>query len=136
LNRPVVVEIEERSPNKRKLWDPRLIEQATTRDELLALKDEVDTAALECRDQLKQAHNRRAETGDYADRDWYRRCENAVKLLGQQSQRIQTAMGKLRRQEAERRQARFEEAFITAAREILDHKTLSLIIGRAREIAK
>jgi hypothetical protein len=76
------------------LWDPSLVENKT-KEELLDLKIRVDEAVHKVNNQLLDARTTWSTTGQYADRDWYRRATNAVASYKRQGQRIQAELSRL-----------------------------------------
>jgi hypothetical protein len=81
--------------------DPQLIGMIKGCD-LLTVKSLVDTDITFIKAQIDEAKGRAAATGDYSDREWFRKAMSSLRIKGLLSQRIQTELGK-RRQERKNR---------------------------------
>lgn len=101
---------------------------AMSGDDLMALRTVAQEAIARIRDQLSSARVRVAETGLYADRDWYRRANSALRFKGSYIQRIQAAMGRKRRH----RGRNFERMFVEIAKETLPEGTYQQIFEAAQ----
>lgn len=96
------------------------------RDELLTLKAQIDDEMASIRSQIEKARAHQKLTGEYAHPDWYRRANDALRHRGRESQRIQIRMAKLRAErhaELQSQNPSDAEAFVRAARLILDRET-------------
>lgn len=101
------------------LLDPKTVE-GKTREQLLEMKLQVDEERAKIKSQIAKAQALAMETGEYSDRDWYRRANNAMSAFGRQSQRIQGAIAQ-RRDEKKRQNIldnprTWEREFITATK--------------------
>lgn len=98
-----------------------------TRDELLALKTQLMDEMDEIQSQLDRARARAAETGEYADADWFRRAEYARRRRGRAVQKIDLALS--RKKKADHRS--FEAAFVDAARSVLTRDAFAAVTDAA-----
>lgn len=98
-----------------------------TRDELLALKARLMDEMDDIQSQLDRAKARAAETGEYADSDWFRRAEFARKRRGRAVQKIDLALS--RKKQVTHRS--FEAAFLDAARSVLTHDAFAAVTDAA-----
>lgn len=98
-----------------------------TLDELHAEHDRRLVAILKIKEQIYRARAERADTGEYADRDWFRRATKALRWNQRDAQLLQATMGARNR----KRRASFEQAFFDAARRRLDPTTFAALIDDA-----
>jgi len=103
-----------------------------TETELLDLKEETDLALASIKIQIEDAKARAAE-GSYSNRDWWRRVNNARRIKGLQSQQIQRALGKLRREKKAKNQADLSIRFMDIARRDLPPELFHQILNKALE---
>jgi hypothetical protein len=112
------------------LADEIIDPDAMTREELLALKarlmDEMDSIQY----QLDEAKAKAAETGEYADPDWFRRAEYARRRRGRAVQRIDMALSKKKQFNRDA----FEAAFVDAARSVLTRDAFSAVTEAAHAL--
>jgi len=76
-------------------------EREATLEELAA----VDEVLGDLKSQLAEAKARRAETGDYSDRAWFRRTEDAKRVKGAERLALQEALGEINREIKKREHA-------------------------------
>ncbi len=107
--------------------------------EELVVMEEAQLAALEeiasIKEQIARAKARAAAEGDYSDANWYQRANRALRHKQIEHQSLLRSAAELRKrlkQEAQREQnPRFEQAFIAAAKGMLDEDTFQRIVQRA-----
>ena len=104
-------------------WRPL---EAMTIDELLVEKVWIDGELGKIKLQLEEARKRVYTTGEYADHDWYSRARSAQRIYGQRSQKIQTRLSALKREQKARnvekaqvRTNQFKHVFMRLVRERL-----------------
>jgi hypothetical protein len=105
--------------------------RAMDRGELLLLKISIESDIDAIKSQIREAQNRVAVEHEYADRDWYRRANDAAKIKGRQGQLIQARLGILKQQEREARLSSLPRRFMDAAYELLDLETYQRINDEA-----
>jgi hypothetical protein len=101
-----------------------------TRDEMAARKARIDTRLTELKVQLRAWKREAAAHGKFRPLKELHELEATIARLGQRSQRIQTALGDLRRADKQGSNAWFE----AAARELLSHDLFMAICARARDL--
>jgi predicted HNH restriction endonuclease len=116
---------------------------AMSAEELLDEKIYIDGELGRIRNQIAEAKDRLATTGEYADRDWYRRAQGALRIFGQRSQRIQARLSVLRRAEKARNAERsgvegdrFKHAFMRLVRERLGDAQYNELVALAQAETK
>ncbi len=77
--------------------DPELVSTMKEAD-LLTLKTLVDTDITRIKAQIDEAKGKAAEMGVYSDGAWFRKATSAVRIKWLLSQRIQTELGKRRKE--------------------------------------
>jgi hypothetical protein len=77
--------------------DPELVSTMKEAD-LLTLKTLVDSDLTRIKAQIDEAKGKAAEMGVYSDGAWFRKATSAIRIKGLLSQRIQTELGKRRKE--------------------------------------
>jgi hypothetical protein len=106
-----------------------------SKEDLLALKTQIDDSAAEVKQSLADARRRFIVDGEPADRQWYRRAETALRIYGQNSQAIQAeiAQRNAARREANRAATeRLEELSKMGVRVRLEGTVTELASGVCR----
>ena len=105
--------------------------EGKTEEELHDMKTEVETAITSMKLQIAEAK----AAGEYADRDWWRRVNAALKIKGRQAQQLQNAIGKLNRARKERNTQRpLSSFFMSVAKEKLSYELYEEIYRLARDL--
>lgn len=105
-------------------------------DDLMEMREALTWDMTCIRDQLAQAAQQKEETGEYADRDWYRRAQFALRAKGKDCMGIQTEFSKRNRAaKVANTEVRttFERAFMVIARRELDrdvYKGLLFVVNQ------
>ena len=97
------------------------------RDQLLLRKAELEGEMDHIRSQIASAKARVAETGEYSDRGWFIRANDALRHKGREAQRIQWLIGKAKKKLS----STFEQQFIAAARRRLQPDVFAELINEA-----
>lgn len=107
--------------------------------EKLSIMDEMESlneTSASIKDQLAAAKTIQVQTGEYADPDWWRRANFALRATGRNVQGLQARLGEVNRQlkvmAAKEHNANLERRFIVAARQILDPNLYEKIWVAAR----
>jgi len=103
-----------------------------TEAELLDLKEETDLAIASIKIQIEDA-KAKAGDGEYSNRDWWRRVNNARRIKGLQSQQIQHALRRLRQEKKANTQRDLSIRFMDIARRDLDPERFHQILNKALE---
>lgn len=102
-----------------------------------ALNDElaeIDDRRAQIRGQIEKAKADRLDTGEYADADWFRRANGALRHLGVERNDIARELGETnRRLRAARNQAN-RNTFYVAVREVVDDATFERIVHRHNQL--
>src|SRR3990167_4130630 len=119
-------------------------------EELMERLAQENASLVDLKNQLGTARARQHSTGEYADSDWYSRCDAARRHHGWQAQMIQIRLAKRRRDRASeelrrhtengdlsraRRKQRtetFERVFLQNAEAILPHDVFEAILKATR----
>lgn len=120
---------EKRFPLTNKEFD--LSMDGLSRDELVDLKNDLESDMDGIRMQLEDAKTDLITEGKYADRDWYVRANRALKIKGRHCQRIQQRLGKLKANKPQVLRP-LAECFMDVARETLDTGLFQEILEDAR----
>ena len=103
-----------------------------TREQILDMLPQLTAEMDEIRTQIEDAKAKAAATGDYADREWFRRAKYALRAKGRLHQQLQYRLGTLRKPKSPQSMA---QHFIDVARETLSsdqfHQILQTAMGRA-----
>ncbi len=102
----------------------------TSREDLLLLKASIDKKAAQLKLTLKDWRREAAAYGTYKRPEDIGNLEKEIALLGQRSQKLQTAIHLCKVE----RGHKFQDLFIQATREIVDKDTFLMIIERTREL--
>ena len=101
----------------------------------------LDDVLNSIRSQLDAAHERKRAHGEYADADWWRRANSALRYNGRRRQELQSKLGQLNRRRkqlsitmAQPRERSRDRAFIDAARALLPSETFARLWQLADEI--
>lgn len=92
---------------------------------------ELERDIANIRTQIEAAQATAAQTGEYADRSWFRRARTALRYKGVEHQRLLKQAAELRRAEKNKREVKFERAFIAAARRRLDPTLYQTLVDDA-----
>jgi hypothetical protein len=105
-----------------------------TREQILDMLPQLTAEMDEIRTQIEDAKAKAASTGDYADREWFRRAKYALRAKGRLHQQLQYRLGVLRK-ERSTQSTEVEKQFVNVAREVLPdeqfHRILQTAMGRA-----
>lgn len=104
-----------------------------SRDELISLKNQLDSELDDIKLQIKSAESRAAATGVYADRDWFYSAIAARKKKGRQVQRIQQELGKRKRERGESLRSPYE-FFVDIARARIDDDLFEEMMTEAHDL--
>lgn len=85
------------------------------------------------RDQLADARAKRISTGRYADADWFRRAESALRWMNRDRQRLQEHMAALRRKEGGNAGARRDAMLIALLRQHVSPEVFKTCADQVRE---
>lgn len=102
-------------------------------DELIEMKEEVDQDITSIKIQIDEAKDKVID-GEYADRDWWLRVNGALRIKGRQSQQIQNAIGRVKRERKEKEQLQLERRFMNIARQELSYEVFNKILDQAKEV--
>ena len=92
---------------------------------------EVTAEIAKIKAQIGKAKGHAAESGEYADTDWYNRANLALRLKGRERQVLQLEFGMRRKEERKAHNSTIERAFIAAARLRLNPLTFQAIMDEA-----
>ena len=112
-------------------------------DELLLLKEVVDTDLAQINSHLDAAKGRAAAGGQYADPAWFAKATHARRMKGRLSQSIQSQLGKKRRErqqaadrEQEEERPSFHKRLIQAMKLVLTPEQREAVFEKARSLEK
>jgi ubiquitin len=118
---------------------PANLKEAST-EELLELKQEVDTNIAAIGGELMEAKANATAHGEYSDPDWFRRATMAKKMKGQLSQRIQTALSKKKAEQKEKNRREneqtFEKRLLKAMDMVLEPEVKEQVLEKARNLVE
>jgi hypothetical protein len=104
-----------------------------SREQILDMLPQLTAEMDEIRTQIEDAKAKAAATGDYADREWFRRAKYALRAKGRLHQQLQYRLGVLRK-ERSTQSTEVEKQFVNVAREVLPdeqfHRILQTAMGR------
>lgn len=106
------------------------------RAELKIERDQIQAKLNGIKLALREAKQRVYATGEYTDREQFRKMEAADRGAGRRLLAIASEFGELKRFERELNESEgqsFERAFINAARRILDRQTFRVLMDEAKE---
>jgi chromosome segregation ATPase len=110
--------------------DALLAQLATLNDELA----EIDERRAAIKGQIEQAQATRQATGVYADSDWFRRANGALRHLGVERNEVAREIGEGNRSLRALNNQLHRDSFHNAVRDVVDEETYRQIIERAREL--
>ena len=105
-----------------------------SRTELLARKQKLDSEMADIKLQLEQARLIKHQTGQYAEREWYLRANNALRGKGLESQAIQLELSRRKEKQRNKRPDTLEGRFVEIARQKLAEEVFTDILSEAREL--
>lgn len=108
------------------------VEQSTD-EELQARLDEVSEELASIRLQVDTAKSRARAQGEYSDPDWFHRAQFALRMKGQEHQRIQRELSRRKKRAREHADNSIGECFIRAAKRRLDEEVFTDIMAEAKE---
>lgn len=91
---------------------PSAIEKLS-REKLLELKLALEAVIIELKKQIDDAMTKQIETGVYADRAWFSRVKDRLRVRQHQAQRVQTLIGVKGKQERAERLAQSQQSGVT-----------------------
>jgi hypothetical protein len=99
-------------------------------EELQEMQEEVNRDLASIKLQITKAKSLAAVEGKYADRDWWVRVNQALKIKGRQSQQIQKAIGLANKKRKQEHQLRFERRFMEIAKQELEPEVFQRIMSQ------
>lgn len=103
--------------------------------QLLKLKDEINDEIDSIRGKIETAQAEFLITGIYADPDWYRRANGALRAMGRKANHIQTEQSIRNKKYKSERASSYERIFVNIAKQYLPAKVWQKIHEIAMEKA-
>lgn len=106
--------------------------EAMSLKELESRRDVVEEEIAALRAKLENVRAKRHTTGVWADPDWYRRATARLRFTGLEHQRLLRRIAQVKADERKARHVSIEQAFVTAAREMLAPTDFETIMSSAQ----
>lgn len=98
-----------------------------THEELHQLRHKIYEDMISIKDQLETARSEFRRTGKYADPDWYRKANSALKFKQRDHQNVLLELSIRNNRRKENNASNFNNVFVQVAEETLDNDTFVLI---------